>query len=1136
MKRKVVDGLVELCWYLPGGSEGQTLQKEICFANLRGDARNFTKQLDLLLKISSVLCILLPSERPDENMTKILKNAMERSAKVILIFKEKKKAKVKEYFNDLRSKHRGKLSLITCDSKANEYDFLQSIRQKVQENIDGVKAEPLVKLASYASEYGFNIDHDKLHFRLETSVDTWLELGTEKAKSLLKLQTHVPNFAKLEREKFCPKHHHKSGRDVDKIYKDIEAEKKAQKESFGQLDERILRYLNCIAVMDETERNFALHEAKHQLDKISLQVMATLHQEYRVASINLRKKKKNRDASDACSSAEKRLKQLEENILNCSFGLEHLIRELAQLYQLSEISTNDYAGAAAEILLSGQRLELLDGDSCYIPLRWFNAVYRKLEQKTKNAKIFVLSVVGIQSSGKTTMLNTMFGLEFPVSAGRCTRGAFACLISVSDSLKSLSKLDYVLIIDTEGLRGSADPLWRERSNEMVTFAIGVADVTIVNIFGENHDEMKEFLIIAVHALLKMKLVKEKKSCKIVHQNVAANDAIDRLTVDRFHLKQDLDKMAKLAACQENCVEKFESIDDIVSFDENEDVFYIPSLLKGSPPMAPVNRKYARAVLRVKENIITLMCSEERCKISISNFRERVTNVWNAMLRENFIFSLRNTIEVRAYTSLDRKYFEQSVNLMVVGMGELERKIEVALTRCSTRDERKKQWEASRRQIREEAEALRSKMEIRMKDFIETNEDKATLEEWKENIMSKIKQLKENQMSSINSNCWATFHYLQDRQNIEEKKKSYEKYLIEKAKKFIISTHNTDDPEKCKKVFEQEWEHWIADVPRCQESKIDVNAEMIDVLCGTSPVLNAEMIAKLKEQGFCILNFKEISPVVDISQLSVGMLNKAYNFIWNKEQQVIASAKIIKDQAVDQALDFAKATSKSGVRCTRNDLTQIYHKVIATIENETKKSCFQFSKPLKCDVLLYTFANAYKIFDDMEERYYQERDIRGELERNLQPRLEMYFINLCSEMEKEVLAATSVVDVLQAPIESELNKAMSPTVTRELLNVSMYQSKGPFHASVLIQLGEEGKFESYIPYLENPVKYLKKRLAESVENYCVKQECSLITLVLEKETKKIKDNVFAAISAANKVTIANNEKLTFWILRRKFVRN
>ena len=1134
VERKVVDGLVELSWFLPGGSETQTLHSEICFANLRGDVKKFKKQLAVLLEMSSVLCILLPSDYPDEQMMTILKEATNSKAKVILIFNEKRKESTKEYFNDLRSRNRGKLSLITKENKSNEYDFLQSIRENIQKNLNNVKATPLVAMASGAREYGVQLDENQLPLGLEKTVENWLKLGTKDAKNLLKLQMHVPKFADLEREKYCPKRQGNK-RDVGKIYEDIEAEKEAQKESFAQLDDRILHYLNSIAVMDETERNLAMDKTKHQLDKMSLQVMAKLHQQYRVASLNLQKKRKETcNKSDTRSSEEEHLKQLEKSISECSFGLEHIIRELAQLHQLNEITTNDYAGAAAEMLLSGQPLELLDGDSSYIPLRWFDAVYCKLEQKTNNGKIFVISVLGIQSSGKSTMLNTMFGLEFPVSAGRCTRGAFASLIPVGDAFKAATNFEYLLVIDTEGLRGSTDSKLREHDNELATFSIGVADVTIVNIFGENHNDMKEFLEIAVHAFLKMKLVKEKKTCKIVHQNVAATDATDKLTVDRFHLKQDLDKMAKLAAHQENCEGKFQRIDDIISFDENEDVFYIPSLLKGSPPMAPVNPNYGRAIQRIKENIITLMCSKERVQISVSKFRERVTNLWKAMQKENFIFSFRNTIEVRAYTSLDRKLFEESVNLMVMGMAELERKIQVALSRCTTRDERKEKWDRSKRQIREEAEELRSKMEIEMKAFFETSEDKTTLEQWKENVMNKISQFKENQQIAITRNCEATFSYLQDRQDVEEKKQTYEKELLQKAKKFIISAHNTDDAEKCKTAFEQEWQQWIIDVPQCQESKFNLNGEMLDVLCDTSQVLNAEMTEKLKQRDYLILNFKEITPIIDLNQLSIGFLSKVYNFVAQQQHQALSLAQRIKDQAVDKALDFAKATSKSGARCTGNQLTQMYHKVITTINKETEKSCFKFHKSLQCDILLYTFANAYKIFHEMEEHYFQERDIRSELEKNLRPRLETYFLNLCSEMEKEVLAATSVADVLQSPIELELNRTMGPAVTGELLKNSTYQSKGPFHASVLIQLGQEGKFESYIPYLDNPVKFLRNKLMESIEDYCLNQEPVSITELLEKEANKTKEKVFVAISIANLLTKSASEKLTFWIQR--FVEN
>ena len=213
------------------------------------------------------------------------------------------------------------------------------------------------------------------------------------------------------------------------------------------------------------------------------------------------------------------------------------------------------------------------------------------------------------------------------------------------------------------------------------------------------------------------------------------------------------------------------------------------------------------------------------------------------------------------------------------------------------------------------------------------------------------------------------------------KQKYEKGLFQKARKSITSAHNSDDPEKFTAAFQQKWHQWIVDVPVCEEHKTDINNVMMDVLCETNSELNSEMTEKLKQKHFRILSFTAIAPVIDSKQLSISFASKA-----QQEQEVLLSADTIQDKAVTNALDFAKKISKSGVRCSRNDLTQMYHRVIKI---ETEKLRFKFRKCLKCNISLYTFANAYTFFDKMEERYIQERDIRGDLERNLQPRLESY---------------------------------------------------------------------------------------------------------------------------------------------------
>lgn len=643
--------------------------------------------------------------------------------------------------------------------------------------------------------------------------------------------------------------------------------------------------------------------------------------------------------------------------------------------------------------------------------------------------------------------------------------------------------------------------------------------------------MKEFLEIAVHAFLKMKLVKEKRICQIVHQNVAAIDASNVLTTERITLKNKLDEMTKLAAIQENCESDIEELNNVLSFDENEDVSYIPSLLQGCPPMAPMNPEYGKAVQKVKDKIIKLMCLTERLPLSVSRFQKRVNGLWNTILRENFIFSFRNTIEVRAFTSLDQKFFEESVKIMVTKMAELEKTTSVSLMR-SPADARKDIWEVQKLLIHETAEEMSGKMEKEMEVFFETNEDKATLEQWRENIMIKIRQLKESQEAEVKNRCQADFDYWQSRQEIDNMKLVYEKELLANAKEFITSIEAIEDVNARQQIFEQEWQKWIKKIPDCSVNKIDVGREMINFLCNTNKKLDATMKEKCKKQGFDIRNFKKCLAPIE-HELKYGLFQRLLKLLTDNPQLVM-DAESIRQRAINSVLNVAKDASRSGHRCIKSDLQLMYQKVVNTLKQGAEKKSFKFPDSLICDTLLYSFANAHAIFVEMEERYYRERDIKLELEENLKPKLKKYFMNLCNKMKKEVLAASSFVDVLAKAIKQELNHSMGPAVAKEILMIAQFQSKGQFHAKVLIDLGEQNLFSAYIDYLRNPVYFLKVKLQESIQIYCLHQTDSTITSLLEKEIDKIKSKVFSAVSNASKQITANGMGIHCWIER--FVEN
>ena len=111
----------------------------------------------------------------------------------------------------------------------------------------------------------------------------------------------------------------------------------------------------------------------------------------------------------------------------------------------------------------------------------------------------VVSIIGPQGSGKSLLLNTLFGTQFLSSSGRCTRGVYGCLIDVISSPEA-KKFKKILILDTEGIQSS------EGQNDafdkrIVFYALCVSHVVLICNKGEINKQMTETIKIAVDCMM-----------------------------------------------------------------------------------------------------------------------------------------------------------------------------------------------------------------------------------------------------------------------------------------------------------------------------------------------------------------------------------------------------------------------------------------------------------------------------------------------------------------------------------------------------------------------------------------------------------------------------------------------------------
>ncbi|XDV12166.1 hypothetical protein PO909_000886 [Leuciscus waleckii] len=581
--RVLMDGVVEIAWFCPSGSYDDKFTDCVAFCNLHGDAGDHEKQLQILTQMASVNVVLLPKlKRNDKNMIK-LKPLHKDSKPLICLFTE-------DYSDVTVMKKKYRIGL----KDRNQSEVSEELRRAINYCLSESSSTFILEDVSRHSD------------RVDEEDDDDCRRGREAAQQMMSL-LEKKDLTEIK-ESFLPHQGKEMNTDTgDKIY--------------------FIKWLGII------------------MDEYTSADLSDLHHKCNEKWSAVLQMKENHDESEQFKAEQTDLERISEELQAAAFGLEHIMREIGQIYEsCSSVKKNkkdlqfDFSSLpslAAKMMISGFPLELMDGDAAHVPVIWISAVLDELIQKLGNQRVFVLSVLGLQSSGKSTMLNAMFGLQFAVSAGRCTRGAFMQLVRVSDEMKTQMNFDYILVVDTEGLRALelTGRSTRHHDNELATFVVGLANLTLINIFGENPSEMQDILQIVVQAFLRMKKVRLNPRCVFVHQNVSDVTAGEKNMEGRRRLLETLDEMTKLAAKEEDY--DAECFSDVIDFDVQNDVKYFAQLWEGSPPMAPPNPNYCENIQELKKSIMS-HASKSHGMMQI-DLKDRIKDLWEALLKERFVF-------------------------------------------------------------------------------------------------------------------------------------------------------------------------------------------------------------------------------------------------------------------------------------------------------------------------------------------------------------------------------------------------------------------------------------------------------------------------------------------------------------------
>lgn len=503
--------------------------------------------------------------------------------------------------------------------------------------------------------------------------------------------------------------------------------------------------------------------------------------------------------------------RLNSRKLDFAFGFEHLMRELAQIFEScfalksqceenTRTSVFKFPAFAAQFLLKGQPVEVMDGDTGYVPLEWIKAIFKELGKKLSDKKCMVLSIIGIQSTGKSTLLNTMFGLTFPVCAGRCTKGVFMQIIPVSRH-----DFQYILVLDTEGLRAPTKGNDMNKfDNEIATFAIGLSDINIVNIKGESTSEIKDVMSMAICSLLRLKLGNQNinihQTCLFVHQNVSAENAYEMTEQERNILISELDSMTCAAAEHINNYE-IKKISDVIDFDPHEHVCYIPDLWAGIGKMKYINIGYSVSVSKLKEKIMKL-ASCDRNYLPFSNLILRVNDIWTGILGDSFVFDFSNTLSMKAYDEMIKQFQELKWNLHRIGENELNKAENLLF---ATNDNFKEFAENVQSKLHNVMKSEETKHIKTFNEFIDNSHLKHLMKHWRLIITTKLQTEQEKIIWTLQKDYEKLIERVILKREQSLRQTEYEEELMKMVRK--LNEEERKNKDYFERIFDEHWARW-----------------------------------------------------------------------------------------------------------------------------------------------------------------------------------------------------------------------------------------------------------------------------------------------------------------------------------------
>ncbi|NEO55469.1 MAG: hypothetical protein F6K54_21785 [Okeania sp. SIO3B5] len=1159
--RRLSEGMVEIAWYLPQGTEKDNFQDIKSFTNLRGDARKYPYQLKLIEEIVSKIVILVSAEELQEKEAEIIKGFLEAGKGVIILLTDQdltaeNEENVHKFLdsNGFRQYLEKQLIILDIEDKNNP-----DIRNEIRETINTIQPRENFKIslenvAEKLSQNGIKVD--ELEENCQIGIEQAQELLEiiqrekidERKAKLLPLQGQLwADWAVADKEIYRLE---KIGEENPSKYankqeaRKIESRKKQLEIVNKNLSEAIKLFLGTLLKQDGLIQEYFVRYLKLGLDELSRQELSTSYDKYTEL---MKEMGETVPGKKAIINAQ--LSELDQVILDGSFGLEHLLREVGQIYAavmtLSESERRDFSSLqrlpeiAAKLLLKGYPLEIMDGDVGSIPIQWVEAVLKELNQKLmqgekgKSPRFYTLSAMGIQSSGKSTLLNTMFGLQFPVSAGRCTKGVYLQPVKLEEKLRDKLNVDYIFVIDTEGLKSPelSGNSTRKHDNELSTFVIGLSNLALIKLPGEDPTYLQEVLPISVQAFLRMNDVNLSPKIKIVHRN-ADKSSQEKLNNQKRVLNENLDKYTEVACVKEG--KEIQTFREIIDFNISKDVNYLPSLHEGDDYRNPIIPKYSKEVNELKNQIVYDIKLQNES--SILSFSNHLKALWEAVKKDNFVYEFKNTIEIQARGKLDAEWnkiryeFEQQITNFV-------NETYTIFANCTSEADLSDNHDERKEYLLKITNKIFLVKEDELKKFFKQSKGlfEDAMQQWENNTLIKLQDLRDELKNKANKQLDSYENSRKAELTVNQEASKYENIIKKDIRKLVEEEKDRQGEEvldlseqELRKLFEDKWYDWILNWSsdyKYPNKKVDVEKDMIRILMEWYPQ-NWKFIDEKR---------KKKSKLSDFNFNNFSILENHYHYEGKRIKAVGKKIERFKDNLFDEINQYLQEKENNLQPYQQSYITEILNKITNKInqqsENPVDKTSFKLTKDFEIDLTIAVCGQAIKQLENIDKKFREARNPILKIKEQKEYYFDIFQVSFNQENSQSAIVA-QLIRVLSEGILEKVKQELVDEIYYRMKSVTysqIFNNKRSFIASILISLAEKGNLNDYITYIHNPEESIRNLVGEYVNEFNLKHKG--INGIIEKQVKQL---VYTGKDSVERTSryIENNSQnfhnITAWI--------